>query len=250
MFGFLRLLVRPGDFQMPISFFSMALLLFILSFPTLVDAAAAKRVDDAAVTAAGQCQLESWLGTSGKSHEFVALPTCGLTDRTDFTLGLEWLSPSDEPNETALVWQAKTRLTNPTNRLQTALALGGSFDMKRRGQDRTKRDYFVNLPVSFLAGDTTEFRVNAGMLRDQNEREWQTIAGIGVVHELSEHIAAFAETFRVDYRGDSRERGWQAGFLFPGTERGFDLDITVLNSRPDSQRRYSIILGFTLNIWP
>lgn len=235
---------------MPVIFFNVPALLFMLFAPTLLEAAAAKRVDDASITPKGECQLDAWLGSSGKSHELVALPVCGVTDRTDIILGYERVDPHNEPHESALAWQVKSRLTTPEKSFQAAMALGGSVNLNRQDDDRKLRDVFVNLPISYFAGEATELRLNVGMLRDLDDRDWQMTSGLGVVQEINDNVAAFAEAFWTDFRGDQYERGWQAGVLFPDVTERLDLNLTVLNSRPDTQRRYSLLLGFTLNFFP
>ncbi|EMR13578.1 hypothetical protein MPL1_04247 [Methylophaga lonarensis MPL] len=206
-------------------------------------AAAGMRVDDAEAKSRGDCELESWLATTGKSHEIMLMPSCGVGAATELSVGYERLVPRRDSNSNSLIFQSKTQLSSEDQPLQFALSIGSVLDLTRRDNDPRISDVFINLPITFELQPHTELRLNAGLLRDRAEQNTLGTGGVALVQSLNPNIDVFAEAFRIDDSG----RGWQAGFILPDIGNSMKLDLSILNSRPDDRRRFSLLLAVSFS---
>jgi hypothetical protein len=96
-----------------------------LIIPSCAFAARPFVTDDARLTAAGSCQIESWMRIDPDSKELWALPACNPTGNLEFTFGAGRARHSDEPPANDYVLQLKT-LFRPleTNGWGWGLAVG------------------------------------------------------------------------------------------------------------------------------
>ncbi|MBL8427420.1 MAG: hypothetical protein JNM16_08135, partial [Dechloromonas sp.] len=79
-----------------------------LIIPTCAFAARPFVTDDARLTTAGSCQLESWMRIYPDSKELWALPACNPTGNLEFTVGGGRARHDDAPATSDYVFQAKT----------------------------------------------------------------------------------------------------------------------------------------------
>lgn len=180
--------------------------------------------DDARLTTAGSCQLESWVRAYRHSTELWALPACNPTGNLEFTFGGGY-ARTDSADSNDYVLQLKT-LMRPlrTNDWGIGLAIGTiRHPQVNPGPNLLGNTYaYIPLSVSF-ADDRLVVHANLGWLRDKATQRDQLSWGLGSEINLSERWTLVAEGFGTD-AGTSY---WQAGarlHLQPGR---WQLDSTV-----------------------
>ena len=182
--------------------------------------------DDARLTTAGSCQLESWTRLYPGSEEIWLLPACNPTGNLELTLG----GGAARFDSTArwtddYVLQAKTLFkTLEPNGWGVGLAIGTIQHPEiNPGPNLLGNRYaYVPLSISF-ADNLLVTHLNGGWLRDKASGKDQTIWGAGVELNLDQHWTLIAESF-----GNSIDKPyWQAGTrysLIPGL---LQIDATV-----------------------
>lgn len=182
--------------------------------------------DDARLTAAGSCQLETWTRLSEDSREFWALPACNPTGHLELTLGggqatdlSSGITTSDQ------VFQLKT-LFKPlaTNDWGVGLAVGRVLHPEiHPGPNQLGNSYaYVPLSVS-LRDDRIVVHGNLGWLRDQaSGRDLMTWGLGGEFQTPAPRLNLIAETF-----GDDQNRSWwQTGARWALLPQLLQLDAT------------------------
>jgi hypothetical protein len=174
--------------------------------------------DDARLTTAGSCQLESWTRSnraskpSARSDEFWAFPACNPTGNFEVTLGGALGRPADGPQSSDYVVQAKTlfRKLNPGD-WAAGLAVGKVFHPEiSPGPNQFGNTYFY-LPWSYASQDERwVLHVNMGALRDQASKQNRITWGSGIEWKFHERWLGISEVF-----GDtSGGRYWQLGVRY------------------------------------
>jgi hypothetical protein len=214
---------------------------------TLTPAAQAARpfiTDDARLTAAGSCQLESWMRTFPDSREIWVQPGCNPTGNLEFTFGGGRTRNEGEAFTSDVVFQLKTLLRPlETNGWGWGVAAGViRHPSGQPGPNRLGNHYaYVPVSVSF-DDDRVVVHANAGWLRERETSRHNATWGLGAELKMSSRIMAIAETF-----GDNHTRPyWQAGARYAIVPDKVQVDATIGRqfSGPSSGRWISI--GFRL----
>lgn len=181
--------------------------------------------DDARLTTAGSCQLESWMRVYPDSRESWALPACNPTGNLELTLG-GGLASGTEGTTTDYVFQLKT-LFKPltTNGWGLGLAAGTVRHPEINPGPNLLGNTFAYLPFSAsFHDDRVIMHANLGWLREHASRQDKTTWGLGAeVQTGLPRLIWIAETF-----GDDKARPyWQTGVRFALVPHLFQIDATL-----------------------
>ena len=202
-------------------------------FPFAAHAAASLMVDDASITGARRCQLESWARHTGGGHEWTAVPACTLAD-TEWSLGI-----SHQPAASSTQWAlgAKRVLRDrEQHRWGLALSAGLGNDWHHLRGD----EWGINAPVTIALGASgrTLLHLNLGWARAPGSRG--RTDGIGTEIITAPRWSLLAETAR----DPARQRRTQFGVrheLWPGAS--LDLLAGRVHHRRDA---HWMTLGFNV----
>lgn len=181
--------------------------------------------DDARLTTAGSCQLESWARVYPHSTELWALPACNPWENLELTVGGGLAHTDNQASTNDYVLQAKT-LFRPlqTDGWGIGLAVGTiRHPQVNPGPNLLGNTYaYVPFSASF-AGDLLVVHANLGWLRDKATHRNQVTWGLGTELNMNPRWTLVGEAFGTDAGGS----WWQAGaryHLVPGL---WQLDSTV-----------------------
>lgn len=173
--------------------------------------------DDARLTAAGSCQLETWTRQYHGSREYWALPACNPGGNLEITLGMARASNQNSgAHSSDLVLQFKT-LFKPLTRNDwgAGLAVGQVRHQKDDppGPNQLGTTYaYVPLSLS-LRDDRVIVHTNVGWLNDKASGRDHYTWGLGAEYTPgSPRLAWIAEAY-----GDGARPGrpyWQAGLRY------------------------------------
>ncbi len=90
--------------------FRYFIILCLLCSPLATHAARPMVTDDARLTKAGSCQLETWVKAHSGGNEFWALPACNPFGNFEVTIGTAVSKLNGEPTTNDYIFQAKTLL--------------------------------------------------------------------------------------------------------------------------------------------
>lgn len=209
------------------------LLLSVAVIPFDTHAAASLLVDDASITDAGQCQLESWARHTRDGQEWTAVPACTVAD-TEWSLGLTRL-----PGQSAAQWAvgAKRVLVAPVQRrwgLAASASLGGTAHRPRSDD----WNLTVPLTVALDAQDRVQLHLNLGWAHHAHVQG--RTSGVGIDVALHRDWSLLAESAR----DAGRQRSSQLGLrrvLWPGAS------VELLAGQVHHQRTTRwLTLGFNL----
>jgi hypothetical protein len=152
--------------------------------------------DDARLTDAGACQVESWVHIHGNQHEFWALPACNPGGNLELTLGGALAYDGNRSESGAAVIQLKTLFTPlETNGYGVGLAVGYAT---QPGSAHSGNPYFY-VPVSFsLIDDRVVLHTNLGYTRERENQENRLTWGLGSETQLTERTWLIAESYGQD----------------------------------------------------
>lgn len=195
-----------------------------LIIPTCAFAARPFVTDDARLTTAGSCQLESWMRIYPDSKELWALPACNPTGNLEFTVG-GGRARHDAPATSDYVFQAKT-LFRPleTNDWGIGFAVGTIRHPEINPGPNMLGNTYAYIPLSVsLNDDKVILHANLGWLKDkasgQNNLSW----GVGGEFKLHARLLGIAETF-----GDNRSMSYgQVGVRYSVRPDLFQVDATI-----------------------
>jgi hypothetical protein len=171
----------------------MALLLFCGS----AYAARPMLTDDARVTDAKSCQMETWVRDNKNSTEFWALPACNFTDNLELTIGGAKSHDSNGTKTTDTVYQAKTLLRKlSTNDWGYGLVVGNVRHPAINTQSNGIGNFYAYVPssISFL-DDKFILHTNLGVLHSKEEKNTHLTWGVGSETRLSAKSYLIAESF-------------------------------------------------------
>ncbi len=176
------------------------LLLSVAVLPFDTHAAASLLVDDASITHAGQCQLESWARHTRDGLEWTAVPACTVAD-TEWSLGLTRL-----PGQSAAQWAvgAKRVLVAPVQRrwgLAASASLGGTAHRPRSDD----WNLTVPLTVALDAQDRVQLHLNLGWAHHAHVQGRTN--GVGIDVALHRDWSLLAESARDADRQRSSQLG-------------------------------------------
>lgn len=214
-----------NNLRMCVSRAPVFLLLCGLVQSTVVWAARPFVTDDARLTTAGSCQVESWTRFYTESREIWALPACNPTGNLEFTVGGGSATPKDQSATTDQVYQLKT-LFRPlnTNGWGIGLALGRVLHPDvNPGPNLLGNSYaYVPLSVSFH-DDKVIMHSNLGWLKDNASGQDRTTWGLGAEVIAGARLLLIAETF-----GDDKNKPyWQTGVRYSVIPNLLQVDATV-----------------------
>ena len=180
--------------------------------------------DDARITDAHACQVETWLKSTRPGREFWAFPACNPTGNLEITFGANELPDAAGGHTGDYVLQGKTLFRAlETNGYAYGLAAGViRHGDPLAGQGRTSATYFY-VPVSAsFADDRFVVHLNVGAQNNRDVNARPVTYGLGTEINFTQRFALIAETF-----GDDRTRQYyQAGvriWVVPGR---FQIDAT------------------------
>ncbi len=196
-----------------------------LIIPTCAFAARPFVTDDARLTTAGSCQLESWMRIYPDSKELWALPACNPTGNLEFTVGGGRARHDDAPATSDNVFQAQT-LFRPleTNDWGIGFAVGTNRHPEINPGPNMLGNTYAYIPLSgSLNDDKVILHANLGWLKDkasgQNNLSW----GVGGEFKLHARLLGIAETF-----GDNRSMSYgQVGVRYSVRPDLFQVDATI-----------------------
>lgn len=196
-----------------------------LIIPTCAFAARPFVTDDARLTTAGSCQLESWMRIYPDSKELWALPACNPTGNLEFTVGGGRTRHDDAPATSDYVFQAKT-LFRPleTNDWGIGFAVGTIRHPEINPGPNMLGNTYAYIPLSVsLNDDKVILHANLGWLKDkasgQNNLSW----GVGGEFKVHARLLGIAETF-----GDNRSMSYgQVGVRYSVRPDLFQVDATI-----------------------
>lgn len=199
---------------------SLSLLLSFSAF-----AARPFMTDDARLTTAGSCQLESWTRVYKNSHENWALPACNLTGNFEITAGGGHVKNTGEPATNDYLVQGKSLFRElTTNGYGWGLAIGQiNHPSAVAGPNRLGNTYaYIPLSVSTL-NDKVIYHTNIGWLRDKATHEQRATYGFGAEIQTSSRMMLIAETF-----GDNKSKPfWQSGARYSLIPNLLQIDTTI-----------------------
>lgn len=181
--------------------------------------------DDARLTTAGSCQLESWMRSESGSTEFWALPACNPWGNLEFTAGMGTARMEGRPDTHDHLYQLKT-LFKPleTNGWGWGLGVGTVRHPGVNPGPNLLGNVYAYVPMSFsLHDDRVVVHANLGWLRDRASREHNLTWGLGGEIRLSDRVLGIVETY-----GDHRHRPlFQIGARFALVPDRIQFDATV-----------------------
>lgn len=197
----------------------------LLSFANPAWAARPFVTDDARLTTAGSCQLESWVRVYPHSREIWALPACNPGGNFEVTAGGGRAHYDQQASSSDFVLQFKT-LFKPleSNTWGIGLAAGTVRHPEVNPGPNLFGNSYVYAPMSYsLFDDAVVLHGNLGWLRDRASGRSNTTWGVGGEFKLSERLLGIAESF-----GDDRVKPyWQVGARYAIVPDRVQVDATV-----------------------
>ncbi len=201
--------------------------------------------DDARLTTAGSCQLESWVRIYPGSHEAWALPACNPGGNLEFTMGGGRARDDGATAVNDYVFQVKT-LFRPleTNDWGWGLGAGTVRHPEITPGPNLLGNTYAYLPLSAsFNNDQLVLHANLGWLRDRASGKDNMTWGMGAEFQTFPRFLAIAEIF-----GDNRhDPYWQVGGRFAIIPNLAQIDATVGQqfSGPTGGRWVSVGLRLT-----
>lgn len=214
-------------------------------FATTAEAARPFVTDDARLTNADHCQLESWSRVYPQSIEFWALPACNLGGHVELTLGGGTFKNHVEATQTHdYVLQVKT-LFKPleVGQFGVGLALGHVAHPDIRPGPNQFGNTYVYVPVSYAYANNVVMHFNLGILKDRGARSLKTTYGLGLELPLQGNWLGISEV----YGDDSQSPFYQIGVRYSVVPDRLQIDATTgqqLQGNRDSQW-FSLGLRYT-----
>lgn len=192
---------------------TLSLIAFGLLLSPGAHAARPMITDDARLTDAGACQVESWLHRHEHQREYWALPACNPGGNFEVTLGGALATTDGNRESGAVVVQGKT-LFKPlaTNGYGVGLAVGYAT---QPGNGRSGSPYFY-VPLSWsLADDRLVLHANVGHLHERETQHGRLTWGLGGELQTTDRLYVIAESFGQD-RGGAFFQGGLRYWVVPG----------------------------------
>lgn len=152
--------------------------------------------DDANVVDPRACQVESWVRSIHSSVERWAVPGCNFFGDTELSVGANYLSVTDEPNQQLGLLQVKKRwrvVESGQWGLSTTVGRVQSPSSVSRGSPNV--DTYLNVPVTWATLQGPILHLNLGAFHHQAERVTQTTWGVGAEVPVHPRLFAIMETY-------------------------------------------------------
>lgn len=216
---------RPRMPGMNLSVFGRGCLWVLAVVAVPAQAARPFMTDDARITTAGSCQVESWHRAYRDRSEFWAMPACNPTGNFEITAGVGRFRHDGQPGSRDEVLQGKT-LFRPltTNDWAWGLAVGGVRHPGPWPGPNQLGTWYAYVPVSISrADDRWVTHLNLGVSRDRASGREAVTWGSGVEYWVHPRLMAVVEGF-----GDDRQRPFvHAGWRWTVRPGLFQVDATV-----------------------
>jgi hypothetical protein len=181
--------------------------------------------DDARLTTAGSCQLESWTRIYSSSREVWVLPACNPTGNLELTAGGGRAIYDRAEASVDYVLQLKT-LFRPlrTNDWGAGLGVGSVQHPEIYPGPNQLGNAYAYVPVSIsFDDDHLVMHTNLGWLRDRATGQESMTFGVGGELQLASRFLAIAEVY-----GDERNLPfWQIGGRYSIIPNTLQVDATV-----------------------
>lgn len=178
---------------------SSRLRLCLLLLPWLIASAHAARpmiTDDARLTDAGACQMESWAHLHRAQRELWALPACNPGGNFELTLGGALARANGADQSGAQVIQGKT-LFRPLSSNDYGFGLAAGY-ATQPGSAHSGNPYFY-LPASLsLRDDQIVIHANLGYTREREHRQNRLTWGVGSEAQIAAQTWLIAESYGQD----------------------------------------------------
>ena len=201
------------------------LFLLLLSCHDSIMAARPFVTDDARLTNAGQCQLESWSRRYRSGTEFWILPACNPFGNFELSLGSGVAYDAQGVRSQDYIIQGKTLIRKlNTDDWGWGLAMGHVMHPAVNPGPNLMGNTYAYIPISrSFKQDDIIVHVNVGMLKDKasglHKRTW----GIGGELKLAPRLVGIAEAF-----GDHTASPYlQTGLRYAVRPDVFQVDMTV-----------------------
>jgi hypothetical protein len=191
--------------------------------------------DDAALTTARSCQVETWVQHARADTQLWLLPACNPRGPFELSVGavLDW--PQGAREITGTVAQLKTQW------LDSKLAQIGFAGGAQRAQGDWNL-YYAYVPITRSITANTQLHLNVGWQRDRVAGEDQTTYAAALAHDLSSRFNLFAEVFGSDSAAPVAQTG--GAVLFRGGV--VQLDGSVGRPVRGTWRDFVYSIGFEL----
>lgn len=181
--------------------------------------------DDARLTTAGSCQLESWARAYKRSTEFWALPACNPTGNFEVTLGGSASKVDGASYTHDFVFQGKT-LFRPmeTNGWGIGFSAGTVTHPDINPGPNQFGNYYAYVPISMsYLDDELVVHTNVGVLHDKAKDINSATYGVGFEYRYKPQLLLISEIY-----GDSRNNPYiQMGFRYSVIPNLFQVDSTI-----------------------
>jgi hypothetical protein len=181
--------------------------------------------DDARMTNAESCQLESWSRAYKTSNEFWVLPACNFTGGFEVTAGAGTATHLGQAATKDFVLQGKTLFRElTTNGWGWGLAVGKVSHPDIAPGPNLLGNTYAYIPVSCSThNDKVIFHTNVGWLKDKATSENRATWGGGAELQATPRILLITESF-----GDNKNNPyWQLGARYSVVPNFFQIDATT-----------------------
>lgn len=216
-------------------------LLGLSSMPTLVLAARPFMTDDARMTTAGSCQLESWTRRYTDRTEVWALPACNPTGSLEITAGGAAFREAHAGQSADGVVQVKTLFkTMAPNGWGVGLAIGQVRHRPHSRPDLAQGQSYAYVPLSVSwMDDRLVGHTNAGWARDRASGRDQFTWGAGLEYQIGDRWMLIGETFG----NDRQPPFWQTGVRYQVLPNLLQVDATWGAARGGISASHWLSLG-------
>jgi len=222
-------------FRLPMRALAAALSLTLAMSGAPVQAARPYFTDDARITPAGGCQVESWVQRhrpAGGGTEFWALPACNPGGNLEITAGVNHL-PSElgAPGTGNFLIQGKTLLRSLDTGVGTGFAFGATSRISGPSQASSPSGlsalYGYNVTSVSFADEAFVLLGLAGIKRDRETQRTIALWGVGSETRLARWGAQELILAAEFFSSDSGRPGWQGGFRFWVIKEKVQIDAVV-----------------------
>jgi len=205
---------------------SLGVVLLMVFFAKAHAAGGAYVVDDGAINAPGECNVDAWHTANrhaGDTHNETLSPACTFNEMQSVQWGTALSRATAEgKGETQISPQVKVQVLSRDDwGLELAVAAGAHFALDRQ---HTFDGADFNLPLTWQALDALRLNLNAGWTHAYHDGDQQhrLTWGTGFEYRVAEVLTLLAER----YGQEGGDQAWQAGPRFHVGKR-VDVDLVL-----------------------